>query len=90
MYEQALAAVPTARMFSMYATYLQDMLAQSSQPQQEKLSEGQVALVGQLLQLCKRAFHAGWCALARSVFIAATSELKQELHTVLGNNTCVS
>ena len=59
VYEHALAALPTARMYSMYAAYLQDMLAQSSQPQQEELSEGQLALVQQLLQLCKRAFQAG-------------------------------
>lgn len=59
VYEEALAALPTARMYSMYATYLRDMLAQTSHPQQEALSEGQLALVQQLLQLCKRAFQAG-------------------------------
>lgn len=59
VYEDALAAVPTARMFSMYATYLQDRLSQSSPPQPGKLSKGQAALVQQQLQLCKRAYQAG-------------------------------
>lgn len=51
IYEEALAAVPTPRMFSLYATYLEDMLTHDAQRQQE--------LLQQLLQLCKRAFKAG-------------------------------
>lgn len=51
IYEQALAAVPTPRMFSLYATYLEDVLTHDAQGQQDVLQ--------QLLQLCKRAFQAG-------------------------------
>lgn len=59
IYEDALTAVPTPRMFSLYAAYLEDMLTHDDQTQQAQLSERQQDLLQQFLQLCKRAFQAG-------------------------------
>ena len=62
MYEEALSALPTCRMYSMYAAYLQDSLAEQApdaQMQKEHVAESQQEVLRQLLQLCKRASEAG-------------------------------
>lgn len=62
VFEDALKAHPTGRMYSLYSEYLQDCLSQQSalpQPQDDQLSPEQQATAEQLLQLYKRASEAG-------------------------------
>lgn len=62
VFEDALKAHPTGRMYSLYSEYLRDCLSQQSaapQPQDDQLSPEQQATAEQLLQLYKRAHEAG-------------------------------
>ena len=62
MFEDALIAHPTGRMYSLYSEYLQDCLTQQAtptQPQTDQLLPSQQATAEQLLQVYKRAFEAG-------------------------------
>lgn len=60
VYEEAITAVSTARMYSMYAAFLQEQLeGQSSNAHDEHVSSSQQDLQQRFLQLCKRAFKAG-------------------------------
>lgn len=63
IFEDALKAHPTGRMYSLYSEYLQDCLSQQqsapTQPQDDQLSPEQQATAEQLLQLYKRAYEAG-------------------------------
>ncbi|KAL0051659.1 hypothetical protein WJX82_011535 [Trebouxia sp. C0006] len=62
VFEDALKAHPTGRMYSLYSEYLQDCLSQqsaSTQPQDDQLSPEQQATAEQLLQLYQRAYEAG-------------------------------
>lgn len=62
IFEDALKAHPTGRMYSLYSEYLQDCLSQQSAPtqaQDDQLSPEQQATAEQLLQLYKRAYEAG-------------------------------
>ena len=62
IFEDALKAHPTGRMYSLYSEYLQDCLSQQSAPpqsQDDQLAPEQQATAEQLLQLYKRAYEAG-------------------------------
>lgn len=79
MYEEALKAHPTGRMYSLYAQYLQDScVPQSSDPQaqDDELLQSHQATLQQVLNLYKRAFqHGRWqlqCLLNRVLSAACT------------------
>jgi len=62
VFQDALKAHPTGRMYSLYSEYLQDCLSQQSaatQPQDDQLSPEQQATAEHLLQLYKRAYESG-------------------------------
>ena len=61
VFEQAVKAQPTGRMFSLYASYLQDCLEQDTpqQPANAQPSVSQQATLHSLLQLYKRTHSAG-------------------------------
>lgn len=62
VFEEALIAHPTGRMYALYSEYLQDCLSQQStttQPEVGQLLPSQQATAEQLLQVYKRASEAG-------------------------------